>query len=747
MFESAKWITAGDRLGTVSPEFRKSKTIIKRVRKATAHITAMGVYELRINGTRVGDALMTPGWTSYFHRVQYQTYDITELVTEHLEIGIRCGNGWAVGYIGGHDLKNVFASEISTIGQIDLSYEDGTTESIGTDQTWEVFSTPILESEIYHGETVDLTAPIKSYGYATETVVDTTPVEHVGEFVREQERICAKELIVTPKGERVIDFGQNLVGYVEIRISGKRGSRIVLSHAEVLDRDGNFYTGNYRTARNLNTYVLSGGEDVFKPSFSFQGYRYIRLDEYPFDEVDLSAFTSVAAYSDMKRIGHFHCGNEKVNQLYSNILWGQRSNFFDLPTDCPQRDERLGWLGDAQVFCRTASINYHTKKFFTKWLGDVMLEQHEDGGLSGIVPMTVDFRRKSIRTKVSAAWGDAATICPWELYKAYGDLELLRSHYDMMKKWVEYMHGAGDEEFLWIGGEHYGDWLAMDSVGENRYGGTQTDLIASAFFAYSTELVIKAGRILGEDVSYFEELYGKVRAAFRKAFMKDGLPVLYPKADGLSTDRPVKGLTQCSLVLILHFRLYEKSERQGLVDKLVSMIRENGTRMTTGFVGTPYILHVLSENGYADVAYDLLLQEKNPSWLFSVLRGATTMWEHWDSIKEDGTFWSTTMNSFNHYAYGAVCDWLFGGAAGIRVLDDGAAYRHIQIKPHTDPRLGFVDYSIETDRGILSSSWRYIGSEVRYEITVPSDTVAELQLPNGKTATLTKGTYLFVEAV
>ena len=747
MFKTAKWITAGDRIGTVSPEFRRTIQTDKKIKKAVAHVTAMGVYELRINGERVGDALLTPGWTSYHTRVQYQSYDITDRMTDLTEIGIRCGKGWAVGCIGVGATPQIFCDEISALAQIELTYEDGSVEAVVTNEDWAVWTTCILDSELYHGETVDLTTEIKQVGYATvKTNVDSVPVPHVGEFVREQERVCAKELIITPKGERVIDFGQNLAGYVEVRIKGKRGGRIVMTHAEVLDKEGNFYTDNYRLARNCNTYILSGEEDVFKPSFCFQGYRYIRLDEFPTEEIDLSCFTSVAIYSDMKRIGHFHSGNDKINQLYSNILWGQRSNFVDLPTDCPQRDERLGWLGDAQVFCRTASINYHTQNFFHKWLGDVMIEQHEDGGLSGIVPMALqDKNRKALRSRVSAAWGDVATICPWEIYLAYADKDLLREHYGMMKKWVEYMHSAGDEEYLWMGGSHYGDWLAMDSVGENRVGGTQTDLIASAFFAYSTELLIKAGKILGEDMSYYEELYQKVRAAFRSAFMKDGLPVLYPKCDGLATDRPVKGLTQCSLVLILHFRLYEESERQGLVDTLVQMIRENDTRMTTGFVGTPYILHVLSENGYADVAFDLLFQEKAPSWLFSVLYGATTMWEHWDSIKEDGTFWADFMNSFNHYAYGAVCDWLFGGVVGIHVLDDGAGYRHVQIVPHTDRRMGFAEYSIDVGHGILRSAWRYNGNELRYDITVPEGTVAELQLPGGRRETLTTGTYLFVE--
>ena len=745
MFEQAKWISSEKDMGEISPEFRKNLTFDTIPTKAIAHVTAMGVYELRINGKRIGDAVMTPGWTSYPNRVQYQSYDVTKELTKETRVSILGGKGWALSYLGYQDMNKVFSDRIAVRFQLELTYRDGRTETVVSDPKWEVWTTPILDSEIYHGETVDLTAECRYVGPAEEkSDVSALVVPQVGEFVREQERVCAKELIITPKGERVIDFGQNLAGYVEIRVKGQRGDRIVLTHAEVLDKEGNFYTDNYRTARNRNVYVLSGGEDVFKPSFCFQGYRYIRLDEYPFEEIDLSSFTSVAIYSDMKRIGYFHCGDDRINQLYSNILWGQRSNFIDVPTDCPQRDERLGWTGDAQVFCRTASINYHTERFFKKWLGDMMLEQTEEGGIYGIVPVV-----GRLTTRISAAWGDASTVCPWEIYQAYGNRELLRTHFDMMKKWVEYMHHYGDEEYLWIGEPyHYGDWLSMDTTENDvaaKRGGTQLDLVATAFFAYSTELVIKAGRVLGEDVSYFEKMYMEIKKAFRAAFMKDGMSVIYPKADGIHHKRPIHDVTQTSLTLILRFGLCEDHEKQGIADRLAQMIRENGNRMTTGFVGTPYLLHVLSDNGYADVAYDLLLQEKAPSWLFSVLHGATTMWEHWDSLREDGTFWLTEMNSFNHYAYGAVCDWLFGAAAGIKVLDDGAAYTHVSIEPHPDVRLGHLSFSIETDRGTLSSGWRYNGEELRYDLRIPQGTVAEVKLPNGKIQTLVAGSYLFVE--
>ena len=746
MIKDAKWIRCTEDIGKMSPEFRKTVNLKKDVSRVTACVSAMGLYNFFVNGEKVGNALLTPGWTALDKRVQYQTYDLTDMVKGgETRFSILCGEGWAIGRLGTpiKNVKNVYADHISAIAEIIVEYADGTTEVVRTDDSWEVYTSKILTSGIYDGETVDTTAEIKKIGTAAiDDSVTSALVAQVGEIVCERERIAAKEYIVTPKGERVIDFGQEVAGYVEIRIKGKRGDRIVTTCAEVLDKDGNFYNDNYRSAKNECVYVLSGEEDVFKPSFTFQGYRYIRLDEFPFEEVDLSCFTSVAIYADMKRIGDFNCGYEKLNQLYSNIIWGQRSNFVDVPTDCPQRDERLGWTGDAQVFCRTASINYNTEKFFRKWLGDVALDQREDGGVGGVIPI-LKFRANGSR--MSAGWGDVATVAPWELYMAYGNKEMLREQYDMMKKWVEYMHGAGDEEYLWIGGSHYGDWLAMDAGYGIYVGATQTDLVATAYFAYSTSLVIKAGKVLGEDVSYFENMLVNIKKEFHRAFMKDGLPTVYPKADAFSTDRPVKGLTQTAIVLILKFDICYDDEREYLIKTLVKMIRENGNRMTTGFLGTPYILHVLSENGYCDVAYDLLFQEENPSWLFSVNQGATTMWEHWDSLKEDGTFWSTDMNSFNHYAYGAVYDWIFGVSAGIKVLEDGVAYRHVSIEPHPEKKIGHLKSSIEVKGGTLSSAWSYIGDEIRYDIEIPAGTVAEVTLPKGKKATLSAGKYLFVE--
>ncbi len=737
MLENASWICAPCDIGTVSPEFKKNILAPSKVKRTTVSASAMGAYNIFVNGKKVGNYVLAPGFTSFSNRVLYAEYDITSLWAQDTTISIICGDGWARHNFG--FTKRIFAPHISVIAAIRIEYENGEEEYVYTDETWEVYTSQILFSAFYHGETVDKTAEIKFIGNA---VKDTSPhpaLQKQTTFVTEQERIALKEIIYTPNGETVLDFGQNIAGYVEVNIRGKRGERVTLSHAEVLDKDGNFYTENMRSARNLCTYVLSGDDDVFKPTFSFQGFRYVRLDEYPC-EIKAESFTAVVIHTDMERIGSFVCGNADLNKLYSNIIWGQKGNFVDIPTDCPQRDERLGWTGDAQVFCRTAAMNFDVEAFFDKWLTDMALEQREDGAIYRYVPFVGWFNGK-----ISAGWSDAAVICPWEVYTAYGNKDFLRKHYRLMKKWVEYVHSAGEEEFLWLGGDHYGDWLALDA-GEGKYlGATQKDLIASAYFYYVASILAKAEAELGIDNSETLSLANNVKAAFRKAFMKNGMPVIYPKYDGFSEARHVKAVTQTSLALILHFGLCEENEREALTDALCDLIRKSGGAMTTGFIGTPYILHALSDNGRTKEAYDLLLRKEAPSWLFSVTKGATTIWEHWDGIKEDGSFWSADMNSFNHYAYGSVFDWMFANIGGIKVLDGGAGYERISISPKPDARIGFAKCGIKTRLGNLSVKWSIEQSGTRYELDIPCGTKAVLTLPSGKTVELSEGKYLFIE--
>ena len=743
---TAQWITSPHNPGRAVETFRKEFSLTKPLARASLCISAHGVYRAYVNGVLLDLGVLTPGYTSYRNRIQYQRYDVTSLLRQENSLSVGLGVGWASG-MGYRQDTNKMRFKPSLIAWLELFYEDGTEETVGTGTDWRVFTSQVLFAELYNGETIDKCAQEVPVGNAVLSQVKTQLIEQVGEWITEHERLAPIAVLHTPKGETVLDFGQNMTGYVEVKISGPRGSRIVLHHAEVLDKDGNFYNANYRSARNEMTYILSGGEDVFKPGYSFQGFRYVRLTEYPLDRVDPKCFRGIVVHSDMKRTGRFCCGNEKINQLYHNVVWGQKSNYLDVPTDCPQRDERLGWTGDAQVFCRSAAINYDVERFFHKWLGDMALEQGEDGSVLGIVPDCFHENRLE-QTRTSAAWGDAACIIPWELYLAYGNREELRAAFPMMKKWVDYIHNAGPEEFLWLGGLHYGDWLAMDAGADSYVGATSNDLIASAFFAHSTDLVVRAGKALGEDVSEYEELYGNVVRAFRGYFMENGMPKeAFPYTEDAKGHAPVdttrRGMTQTALVLILHFGLCTEAERPLLAAKLARMIRENGTLLSTGFVGTPYLLHALSDNGYTELAFDLLFQEQNPSWLYSVCHGATTMWEHWNSQKEDGSFWSTAMNSFNHYAYGAVFDWIFGAAAGIRPAAPG--YREISVTPHPDKRLGFVDASIQTRSGPVHIHWYLRQETVYYEIDVPAGATAHLHLPSGYQEALSGGSYRFAE--
>lgn len=726
MFQNAKWIKSPINEIEACYEFYKELEIEKPIKSAILSVTAMGMYIAYIDKNRVGNELFTPYWTEYTKRLQYQTYDVTDMIDKSFTLSILASEGWAVGYIrAGAVHRNHYADNISVIFSLKIVFEDDTELCINSDESVKVRTTHVIQTSIYHGETIDRSVKPKELGSALiDGNVKTNIIPQEGEKVLEQDIIYPVELIITPKGEKVIDFGQNLAGYVEITICGQYGDIIEIEHAEILDKDGNFYTANLRTAKQKNTYVLAGRDDeTFKPNFTWQGFRYIKLNQFPTDDIDLSCFKAIVVHSDIKRTGDFVCGHEKLNQLYHNIIWGQKGNFIDVPTDCPQRDERMGWTGDAQVFVKTATINYDVEKFFKKWLRDLEAGQFENGGVQWMAPSC----NTNYIENVSAAWGDAATIIPWEIYLAYGNKDVLENQFDSMKRWIDYMHKFGEDEFLWLGGKQFGDWLALDN-GADFHGATNEDYIASAYFAYSTSLFIKSGEILGKDMSEYKALYKNIVNAIQNKFMKDDVPIYD---------------TQTACAIALKFGLCEDNTKTA--QRLADLVNEKNKALTTGFVGTPLLLHALSENGYTDLAYDLLLREEYPSWLYSVNKGATTIWEHWDGIKEDGSLFDTKMNSFNHYAYGAVYDWIFGVSAGIKVLEDGAGYRHITIEPTPDKRLGYLKADVETRMGRIESYWYYKDNKIYYEFVIPEGTVAEIALPNGKHTTICGGKHIFSE--
>lgn len=719
MINRAKWIGIPDGEICDTIEFRRNICISKQVKKAVLKTTAIGVYCAFIDDVKIGDEVLTPGWTNYKKRVFYRENDVTDIIKNNSTLKIICGKGWAVGRMGADDSRVQYSDKILCGYSLETEYTDGSRDVFLSDENTEVWTSQIRYSDIYNGETLDLTYVPEKLGNARTAEYDTEIVPHSGEKIVEHGSIRPAKHITTPKGENVIDFGQNLTGYVRIKIKGNKGDEILFRHAEILDFDGNFYTENLRKAKNEIKYVLSGNDDILYPKLSFQGFRYICLDKYP-GEIDLNCFEAIPVYSDIKRTGSFVCGYDKLNKLYENIIWGQRDNFLDIPTDCPQRDERLGWTGDAQIFVKTAAMNYNVEKFFEKWLWDLRSEQTKDGAVPSVVPDCM----KAFDMLISAAWGDCAVIVPWEIYRAYGNRQILCDSFESMKKWVEYMHNFGSEEFLWIGGKHYGDWLATDSSDGSYKGITDDDFIASCFFAYSTSLLIKAGKEIGRDVSNYEIMYPKIIEKINERFIENGLPT---------------SKTQTACAMAICFDICEDKNIIG--EMLCGLIEKAGGKLTTGFVGTPYLLQALTETGHSDVAYELLLNEGYPSWLYAVNHGATTMWEHWDGIKEDGSFWSSDMNSYNHYAYGAVYGWIFENIGGIRIKDAG--YKSVAIKPIPDKRLKFSEVKIDTGNGTLRSFWEYREDMIRYETEIPDNTKAEIILPDGRIYNVSGGRHIF----
>lgn len=715
----AKWIGAKE-IKENAPMLVK-KFVCENPETAYIFASAYGLYEIYLNGEKVGDRYLTPGYTAYNSRIQYQMYDVENMLKSgENEIKILLGKGWCC---GGFPFRTETGGLYGKLPSAMLQLEINGKIAVKTDETWKKYDSQILFSEIYNGETYDSTLENK---YINEEAVRISDygydnlVWNSGESVKLVERVAAKEIIKTPKGETVIDFGQNLAGWVEINASGKTGDKIKYIHGEILDKDGNFYFENMRDAKNTIEFTLNGEKNrVLRPHFSFQGFRYIRIEECDF-EIKPECFTACVLCS-VDITGSFESKNPLLNRFFKNVLWGQRGNFIDIPTDCPQRNERMGWTGDAQVFISTAAKNADVYAFFRKWLYDMKAEQRENGNVQFFIPAPQDL------DKCSSAWGDAATICPWTLYKACGDKKLLSELYPMMKKWVYCIKETGDNEFLWDTGFHFGDWLSLDAEGDSCEGGTDKFYIATAFYAYSTSLVIKAAKELDlyDDVKEFEALYENIVKEFKKTFLDEKeLPICQ---------------THTAYILLLNMGLTNNEKEAA--SRLNQMIIDCGTRLNTGFVGTPYLCFVLSKYGYTKTAYSLLLRTEYPSWLYPVTKGATTIWERWDGIRPDGTVQNAGMNSYNHYAYGCVADWIYSVVCGISEEETSKAYKKSVIKPMPDERLGECYAEFETPYGKIGSGWKYENDRITFRFLIPCNTTSKVILPNGESHILGSGSY------
>nr|WP_319777006.1 family 78 glycoside hydrolase catalytic domain [uncultured Sphaerochaeta sp.] len=717
---------------------RREFSVGKPIRSARIFSTAQGLYRLFLNGRKVSEDELAPGWTSYDRRLLYQSYDVTEYVREGVNaVGAHLGAGWYKGTISFLHIHNFYGDYASLSLRMDLTYEDGTRETLYTDESWKGTYSPVVHAQIYDGETYD--ASLEQDGW-NHPGLDDSSWRHARSCPCTSERIeaqqgspvCLNDYVAprlaffTPKGERVIDFGQNMSALPEIRGQGKAGDKIVLRCFEVLDRDGNVYRENLRKAAQTITYRVRDSEPFcYRPGFSFFGFRFIYVESFC-GRADLDNFAAYAVHSDMETTGSFECSHPGINRLQENIRWGMKSNFVDVPTDCPQRDERLGWTGDAQIFSRTADFNANTYNFFSKWLRDLALDQTEEGGVPHVVPdvlakYSFDDWLLNRGTHSAAAWGDAAVIIPWDLYLTYGDRAILETQFDSMKGWIDFMrsHAEGN---IWNYRLQFGDWVALDAEEGSYFGATPNELTCTAYFAHSTELFIKAARVLGRErlAEEYEGYHREIVRTFRETFFDN---------QGNMTAR-----TQTAHILALHFHLAPEEYIPRTIEALKTLLAEHKGCLVTGFVGTPYFCHALSSHGCLKEAYDLLLKEDFPSWLYQVKKGATTIWEHWDGIKPDGSMWSPDMNSFNHYAYGAIGEWLYRVAAGIEIDEKAPGYARTIVAPRIGGDLEYVESSYRSVYGRVAVRWDIEGAAekggkiVRLRVSIPANTTALIRL-------------------
>ena len=731
---NSDWIGVNndDKKDPKSPYFTNDFVVRNQIISANLFITSRGIYEAHINGKRVGKSYLTPGWTSYNNRIQYQAYDVKDmLLSGDNRLGVILADGWYRNFRPNRGKRKTdYGDEISFIAELVISFQDGTKKSIINDKNWNYHFGAIQSSSIYNGEFSNFNLSDSTWSKPKKNNKNLKKAHSISsysgkldhtrnEMIKKREVLDAKELIITPSGDKVIDFGQNLVGWVEFKSNLPKGSEVSLYHAEVLDKEGEFYTTNLRAAKQKNTFILNGKTDqIYHPTFTFQGFRYLKIEGI--DQINIDHFKAVALYSDMEFTGSLTTSNELINQLQENIQWGQRGNFLDVPTDCPQRDERLGWTGDAQAFFSTAGFNMDVKNFFDKWLIDLTYDQRPDGAVPGVVPHnnylglndSKELRGNFGRT----GWADAATIIPWHSYLIYGDTKTLERQYISMVKWIDFMT-QNSENHLYIKEDHWGDWLffSRDDDNSGRSAVTSKKLIAQAFYCYSTQLLIKSAKVLGynDDIKKYTDLYAKLVKAFNDEFVtKNGM---------LISD------SQTAYVLALQFELLSKENNKIALERLLDNINDYG-HLTTGFLGTPFLCHVLSDNGKKEEAVKLMLRTEYPSWLYPVTKGATTIWERWNGIKPDGSFQYPSMNSFNHYAYGAIGEWMYANLMGLKINEKFPGYKRYNIQPLFDKNFDYVKGSFDSNYGKIQIAWTRKNGKLQLSLEIPANTSSDLIL-------------------
>lgn len=711
---TGNWITINSEDSFI-PIFTKDFTISKPIEKARIYISGLGLYQLYLNDQKVGNEVLTPYYSDYSSEVEYQTYDITSLLENNNNLEVLLGDGWYKGRFGLSGESNRYGDSYYLICEIHLDYKDGSTEVINSDDTFDYYQSFITSNSIYDGEVQDLRISQTNYSPALLTNINDSIelIDRISIPVVEKEELKPIELIVTPNGEYVLDFGQNMAGYIEVNYDLASGSELVLDFGEIL-QDGNFYDENYRTAESTFTIISDGNVGTTKPLFTYYGFRYVKVSGLS-SAPDLNDFTAKVVYSDLPITGNISTGNEKINQLFSNTMWSQKSNFINFPTDCPQRDERLAWTGDAQIFAKTASYNMDTLSFYNKFLRMLKVEQEEmNGGIPVVIPDDWPFEGQT-----SSVWSDAATFIPDTLYSQYGNLSTLESNYDLMKNWVDYVERQDSErgaKYLWDFGFHFGDWLSQNGrTDQSSLGGTDEAFIASCYWAESTKKVAEAAAELGKtrDQKYYEDLYEKIKSSILNEY--------FTETGKLAVN------TQTAYLVALDFNIYPDKEK--LIEDLKDRLYRDLYKITGGFVGAPNMLNVLANNGLNQEALEILLNEDFPGWFYQINLGATTIWERWNSVLPDGTISGTGMNSLNHYAYGSVVNYLYENIGGLKSTETG--FKKVTYSPYISNEIGYCDLTYDSVNGTYRFYWNILDNgDIQIDFSVPFGCEVTLELPN-----------------